>query len=115
IDADTIDMSIAFRASRYDKQAQSGEHGEHGEHGELGAKEDGDYLNLPLNKEEYEAFIDALIAAEYMPLHEFEDTRYFESCLPVEVMVARGRETLRFGPMKPVGLTDPRTGRWPWA
>jgi methylenetetrahydrofolate--tRNA-(uracil-5-)-methyltransferase len=95
--ADSIDMTKAFRASRY------------------GEGEDGDYLNLPLTKDEYEAFIDAVLAAEYMPLHGFEDTKYFEACLPIEVMAERGRETLRFGPMKPVGLTDPRTGRWPWA
>ena len=95
--ADSIDLDHAFRASRY---------------GEPGT---GDYLNLPLFKDEYEAFIDALLSAEYLPLHNFEDTRYFEACLPIEVMVARGRETLRFGPMKPVGLTDPRTGRRPWA
>jgi methylenetetrahydrofolate--tRNA-(uracil-5-)-methyltransferase len=95
--ADSIDMTKAFRASRY------------------GEGEDGDYLNLPLTKDEYEAFIDAVLAAEYMPLHGFEDTKYFEACLPIEVMAERGRETLRFGPMKPVGLTDPKTGRWPWA
>ena len=96
LEADSIDSSIAFRASRY-------------EEGE------GDYINLPLNKDEYEAFIDAVIAAEKMPLHEFEDTRYFEACLPIEVMIERGRETLRFGPMKPMGLIDPRTGYRPWA
>lgn len=100
LSADSVDMNHAFKASRYDK----------GESGEAG-----DYLNLPLNKEEYEAFIDAVIKAEYMPLHEFESTKYFEACLPIEVMVERGRETLRFGPMKPVGLTDPRTGHRPWA
>ncbi len=96
LEAESIDQAIAFKASRY-------------EEGE------GDYLNLPLNKEEYEAFVDAVIAAEKMPLHDFEDVRYFESCLPVEVMIERGRETLRFGPMKPMGLIDPRTGRRPWA
>lgn len=98
LEGETIDMNHAFRADRYDK----------GENG-------GDYLNLPLTKDEYEAFIDAVIAAEKMPLHEFEETKYFEACLPIEVMIERGRETLRFGPMKPVGLTDPRTGRWPYA
>jgi len=95
--AESIDMDHAFRASRYEEG------------------EGGDYLNLPLTKDEYEAFIDACSAAEKMPLHEFETTKYFEACLPIEVMIERGRETLRFGPMKPVGLTDPRTGRWPWA
>jgi len=101
IAADSIDREHAFLASRYDKGNGEGEAG--------------DYLNLPLTKDEYEAFIDAVQAAEYMPLHAFEDTRYFEACLPIEVMVERGRETLRFGPMKPVGLTDPRTGHRPWA
>ncbi len=96
LETDSIDTEIVFRASRYDEG-------------------DGDYLNIPLNKEEYEAFIDAVIAAEKMPLHEFEDVKYFEACLPIEVMIERGRETLRFGPMKPMGLTDPRTGRRPWA
>lgn len=97
IAADSIEMDLCFRASRYDEGS------------------DGDYLNLPLNKEEYEAFITAVATAEYMPLHAFEETKYFESCLPIEVMVERGRETLRFGPMKPVGLTNPKTGHRPWA
>ncbi len=95
--ADSIDTSIAFRADRY------------------GESDVGDYLNVPLNREEYEAFIDAVIQSEKMPLHDFEEPRYFESCLPIEVMIDRGRDTLRFGPMKPVGLTDPRTGHRPWA
>jgi methylenetetrahydrofolate--tRNA-(uracil-5-)-methyltransferase len=94
--AESIDMEHAFRADRY------------------GDADTGDYLNLPLNREEYEAFIDAVIVAEKMPLHDFEEPKYFESCLPIEVMIERGRDTLRFGPMKPVGLTDPRTGHRPW-
>lgn len=98
IDAESINMDSAFFADRW----QKGDDG-------------GDYLNLPLNQEEYNRFIDAVAASEKMPLHDFEDVKYFESCLPIEVMVERGRETLRFGPMKPVGLTDPRTGRWPHA
>ena len=101
IAADSIDLQHAFAASRYDRESDS--------------ESAGDYLNLPLNKAEYEAFIDALATAEYMPLHAFESTKYFESCLPVEVMVERGRETLRFGPMKPVGLINPKTGHRPWA
>lgn len=105
IAADSIDYSKAFRASRYGNDAAQTE-------AEAPA---GDYLNIPLSKEEYEAFITAIETAEYMPLHDFEEPRYFESCLPVEVMAGRGRETLRFGPMKPVGLTDPSTGRRPWA
>lgn len=98
IDAESIDMSKGFMADRW----QKGDDG-------------GDYLNLPLNDREYNDFIDAVIASEKMPLHDFEDVKYFESCLPIEVMIERGRDTLRFGPMKPVGLTDPRTGRWPYA
>ena len=98
IDADSINMEKGFIADRW----QKGEDG-------------GDYLNLPLNEAEYYAFIDAVNTAEKMPLHDFEDVKYFEGCLPIEVMIERGRETLRFGPMKPVGLTDPRTGRWPYA
>ena len=96
LDADSIDKSIAFEADRYGKGSA-------------------DYLNLPFSKDEYEAFITAAAEAEKMPLHGFEDTKYFESCLPIEVMIERGRETLRFGPMKPVGLVDPRTGQRPWA
>jgi len=99
IDAESIDQSIAFRAERYDDEAA------------------GDYINCPMNKEEYERFLDALISAERIPLREFEkeDDVFFESCLPVEVLATRGRDALRFGPMRPVGLTDPRTGRRPWA
>ncbi|HYX38306.1 MAG TPA: methylenetetrahydrofolate--tRNA-(uracil(54)-C(5))-methyltransferase (FADH(2)-oxidizing) TrmFO [Oligoflexus sp.] len=97
LETESIDESIVFRASRYDDSG------------------DGDYWNVPLNKDEYEAFVDAVIAAEKMPLHDFEDVAYFESCLPIEVMIERGRETLRFGPMKPMGLVDPRTGHRPWA
>lgn len=98
IAADSIDFTKTFRQSRYDEAAGTG-----------------DYLNLPLNREQYEAFIDAIQSAEFTALHDFEDVKYFEGCLPIEVMVQRGRETLRFGPMKPVGLIDPITGRRPWA
>jgi methylenetetrahydrofolate--tRNA-(uracil-5-)-methyltransferase len=96
VDAASIDMRKAFRASRYDK-------------GEP------DYLNCPLTKEEYLAFYDALVRAEPVPLHECEKAMYFEACLPIEEMARRGVDTLRFGPMKPVGLVDPRTGRIPYA
>ncbi len=95
IAADSIDWDKVFRASRYDK---GGDHA---------------YVNCPLTREQYEAFVDALLAAEKVAPREFEKIRYFEGCLPVEVMAERGRRTLSFGPMKPVGLTDPRTGRWP--
>ena len=95
--ADSINMDVVFRQSRY---------------GPVG---EGDYLNCPMNQQEYDAFYDALMAAEKVPLHPFEKPRYFEGCLPIEIMAERGRDTLRYGPMKPVGLTDPRTGRQPYA
>ncbi|MDX6751796.1 methylenetetrahydrofolate--tRNA-(uracil(54)-C(5))-methyltransferase (FADH(2)-oxidizing) TrmFO [Geminicoccaceae bacterium 1502E] len=99
---ETIDMEKAWFQSRYDKPGPGG----------TGA----DYLNCGMDKEQYEAFIDALLAAEKTEFKEWEQsTPYFEGCLPIEVMAGRGRDTLRFGPMKPVGLTDPRTGRRPWA
>lgn len=97
IAAESINWDRVFRASRYDKGG------------------DDAYVNCPLNKEEYEAFVDAVLAAEKVAPREFEQIKYFEGCLPVEVMAERGRRTLAFGPMKPVGLTDPRTGRWPHA
>ena len=76
---------------------------------------EGDYINCPLSKDEYYRLMDELLNAQKVDLHEFEDTGYFESCMPVEVMCERGKETLRFGPMKPVGLTDPVTGKTPYA
>jgi methylenetetrahydrofolate--tRNA-(uracil-5-)-methyltransferase len=94
--ADSIDTSVAFRASRY-------------EDGE------GDYWNLPFDEASYEQLVRELVAADTVPLHEHEAALYFEGCLPVEEMARRGPRTLAFGPMKPVGLTDPRTGRWPHA
>ncbi|MGH7668419.1 MAG: methylenetetrahydrofolate--tRNA-(uracil(54)-C(5))-methyltransferase (FADH(2)-oxidizing) TrmFO [Gemmatimonadaceae bacterium] len=100
---ESIDDAIAFRASRYDKETMEG------------AASEGAYLNCPFSREEYEAFIDALITADQFHGHEFDEAPYFEGCMPVEVMAQRGRDTLRFGPMKPVGLIDPRTGRRPWA
>ena len=101
VDTTTIDRSIVFAQSRYDKG-------------------DADYLNCPMDKEQYEAFYDALIHAEEATLHDFDREEQkkltvFEGCMPVEVMAKRGIETLRFGPLKPVGLTDPRTGREPYA
>ncbi|MBN9279976.1 MAG: methylenetetrahydrofolate--tRNA-(uracil(54)-C(5))-methyltransferase (FADH(2)-oxidizing) TrmFO [Hyphomicrobium sp.] len=98
----SVDESIAWRQSRYGKTGPAG----------TGA----DYLNCPMSKDEYEAFVDALLAGEKTSFKEWEaNTPYFDGCLPIEVMAERGRETLRFGPMKPVGLDDPRTGRWPYA
>ena len=96
VDAESIDDSKVFRASRYDKA-------------------DGDYLNCPLNRTEYEQFYEALISAESVQIHEFEETCYFEACLPIEELARRGMDTLRFGPMKPVGLEDPRAGKRPYA
>jgi methylenetetrahydrofolate--tRNA-(uracil-5-)-methyltransferase len=95
VDADTVDMDFAWRQSRYDKGD--------------------DYVNCPLDQAGYEAFIAALIAAPKMEMKAFEEARFFEGCLPIEVMAERGVETLRFGPMKPVGLVDPRTGAEPYA
>ncbi len=97
VSAASIDESKTFRASRNDKGG------------------DDAYLNCPLTRSEYEAFVAALLAAEKVPPRAFEEPRYFEGCLPIEVMAERGERTLAFGPMRPVGLTDPRTGRWPYA
>src|SRR5687768_7058254 len=94
--ADSIDRSIAFPAARYGKGGD-------------------DYLNCPFNEEEYARFYNALIEARSVPLQRFEETRWFEACLPIEELSRRGVDTLRFGPMKPVGLVDPRTGRQPYA
>ena len=99
---DSIDFERAWFQSRYDKAGPGGDRAA--------------YINCPLNAERYEAFIDALLAADTIPFRGWErDTPYFEGCLPIEVMAARGRDTLRFGPMKPVGLTDPATGARPHA
>jgi len=103
IAAESIDTSIAFRAARYDKETMAG------------AGDEGAYLNCPFSKDEYDAFMDALTTADQFTAHEFDAVPYFEGCMPAEEMARRGRESLRFGPMKPVGLTDPRTGRRPWA
>jgi methylenetetrahydrofolate--tRNA-(uracil-5-)-methyltransferase len=97
ITADSIDMAEVFAASRYDKGG------------------DDAYLNCPLDEAQYRAFVQALVQSEKIGVHAFESLRYFEGCLPVEVMAERGPETLAFGPMKPVGLTDPRTGLRPYA
>ena len=100
VDADSIDGSIAFRASRYGKSIDGTD----------------DYLNCPFDKPQYEAFLDALLAAASVPAHiEQDHAKYFEACLPIEEIARRGRDTLRFGPMKPMGLVDPRTNRRPYA
>jgi methylenetetrahydrofolate--tRNA-(uracil-5-)-methyltransferase len=95
---ESIDQELVFRASRYGKETMEGE-------------SDGAYLNCPMSREQYETFIDALTQADQATAHEFDAVPYFEACMPAEEMARRGRETLRFGPMKPVGLVDPRTGR----
>ena len=100
VDADSVDTSIAYWASRYGKSTDGTD----------------DYLNCPLDKAQYEHFVDELLKADSVTAHIAEDnTRYFEACLPIEEIARRGRDTLRFGPMKPMGLDDPRTGRRPWA
>ncbi len=94
--ADTIDMCIAFKAARYDKGGD-------------------DYINCPMGREQYETFIAELLAAKSVPVKRFEETQWFESCLPIEEIARRGPETLRFGPMKPKGLRHPKTGEEPYA
>ena len=96
VDAETIDASRTYRASRYGKAAD-------------------DYINCPMDSRQYAVFYDALLTAESVAIHEFEEACYFESCLPIEELARRGRDTLRFGPMRPVGLTDPKTGIIPYA
>jgi methylenetetrahydrofolate--tRNA-(uracil-5-)-methyltransferase len=100
---ESIDASVVFRASRYGKETLES------------AGDEGAYINCPFTREQYEAFIDALIAADQHHGHEFDEVPYFEGCMPAEEMAKRGRDTLRFGPMKPVGLRDPRTGREAYA
>jgi methylenetetrahydrofolate--tRNA-(uracil-5-)-methyltransferase len=99
VEADSVDQTIAFWASRYGKSLDG----------------TGDYLNCPLDRPQYEAFVDALLAAEKVSSHIDGDVPYFEACLPIEELARRGRDTLRFGPMKPMGLIDPRSGRRPYA
>ncbi len=103
VEAETIDMTIAFRQSRYERADDE--------------QPEGDYLNCPFTKEEYDTFIDALVTAERIELRDFEreDAKFFEGCLPIEVLAKRGHEALAFGPMKPIGLHDPRTGKGPYA
>ena len=98
VSADSVDMDCAFTQSRYGRGGE------------------GDYINCPMDKEEYEAFYDALLHAESAPLHTFDKKKgVYEGCMPIEVMASRGADTMRFGPLKPVGLRDPRTGHRPWA
>ena len=127
--AETIDMTKVFRASRWDRSLggrrgpRAGDTAPTQSDPRFGRDRpacgvddgEGDYLNCPLTRDEYERFYDALVDAESATVHDFDKERFFEGCLPIEVMAHRGRDTLRFGPMKPVGLVDPRTGREPYA
>ncbi|MEO8482107.1 MAG: methylenetetrahydrofolate--tRNA-(uracil(54)-C(5))-methyltransferase (FADH(2)-oxidizing) TrmFO [Acidobacteriota bacterium] len=113
--AETIDRSRVFRASRWNRSLRSSEPAPEAAGPACGDDGEGDYLNCPLTKEEYTRFYEALVAAEKAVVHDFDNTQFFEGCLPIEVMAHRGPDTLRFGPMKPAGLDDPRTGRWPYA
>lgn len=99
VEAASVNLAIAFRASRYGKSLDSS----------------ADYLNCPLDQQQYQRFLDALVAAQSATAHLADDLPYFEACLPIEELARRGRDTLRFGPMKPMGLVDPRTGRRPYA
>ncbi len=114
--AESIDMAKVFRASRWGRNVWNpGAQGAQGAQSAQGADHEGDYLNCPMTKDEYDAFYAALVAAESATVHDFDKAKFFEGCLPIEVMAHRGEGTLRFGPMKPVGLKDPRTGRLPYA
>ena len=103
VSRESVDDNVVFRASRYGKETMDG------------ADDAGAYLNCPMSREQYDAFLDALIAADQYHGHEFDEVPYFEGCMPVEVMAKRGRDTLRFGPLKPVGLRDQKTGREAYA
>lgn len=113
IERSSVNMNIAFEGNRYDQ--------ERGKDEDLEAwrqrikEQDASYINLPMNKEEYERFCNELVNAQIVELHEFEKREIFEGCMPIEVMAKRGLDTLRFGPLKPVGFTDLRTGRRPYA
>ena len=111
--AETIDMTKVFRASRWGRSLRGSAEASQPACGVDDGE--GDYLNCPMNRDEYDRFYDAVTSAESATVHDFDKEKFFEGCLPIEVMAHRGRETLRFGPMKPVGLVDPRTGRAPYA
>ena len=113
VEKDSINMNIAFYGDRYTQERGKDESVEDWK--ERITDHKGSYINLPMNKEEYEKFYNELINAEIVTLHEFEKREIFEGCMPIEIMAKRGIDTLRFGPLKPVGFTDPRTGRRPYA
>ncbi len=104
VSIESINEAVAFRAARWNKETMTD-----------APADEGAYLNCPMDKAQYEAFLDALAAGDQFTAHQFDSVPYFEGCMPVEEMARRGRESLRFGPMKPIGLRDPRTGRRPWA
>lgn len=106
VQTESINMDIVFRGNRHGKESRFASDANDPR---------GDYLNCPMNKEEYNCFLDALAAAEKIEAKNFERLKHFEGCMPIEEMLARGRDTLRFGPMRPIGFDDPRTGRWPHA
>ncbi len=113
--AESIDWDHAFRASRWGRDSDAPDRDAPEARAAGGDTGVGDYVNCPLDKAQYEAFVDAVNAGRKVLPHEFEEPRYFESCMPIEVMAERGPQTLRFGPMRPIGLRDPRTGHRPWA
>ena len=114
VEKDSIDMNIAFYGDRYSQEKKKEESIEEWKE-RLAKQEDKSYINLPFTKEEYMAFYNELINAEVVNLHEFEKREIFEGCMPIEVMAKRGEDTIRFGPLKPVGFDDPRTAKRPYA
>ena len=115
IEKNSIDMNIAFWGERYEQERAKDEDVEEWKKKMKNKKEEDNYINLPMNKEEYEIFWNELVNSEVVELHDFEKREIFEGCMPIEVMAKRGMDTLRFGPLKPVGFTDPRTGYRPYA
>ena len=114
VEKDSIDKNIAFWGDRYDQERGKDEDIDEWRN-RIKDLNEADYINLPMNKEEYEKFVNELVNAEVVELHEFEKREIFEGCMPIEIMAKRGLDTLRFGPLKPVGFTDPRTGFRPYA
>ena len=112
---DSINFDIAFWGDRYEQEREKDEEIEEWKERLKNTKDKQNYINLPMNKEEYENFYKNLIDAEVVELHQFEKREIFEGCMPIEIMAKRGEDTLRFGPLKPVGFTDPRTGKRPYA
>src|SRR5262249_40067594 len=113
--AESIDMDRAFRGSRWGRDTDAPGRDDDGVRAAGGGLGGGDHIHCPLTQAEYDDFVTAVNAGRKVLPHEFEEPRYFESCMPIEVMAERGHDTLRFGPMRPIGLRDPRTGFRPWA